>query len=101
MTPTAYQKQLKQEFLERAQAIFEQVMVEEGYQKAKELLALAKPPEAIFTSNALLSAGAFRALKESGLAIPNEIAFASFDETRWGTLVEPPVTVIEQPTYEN
>jgi len=74
---------------------------EEGYQKAKELLALAKPPEAIFTSNALLSAGAFRALKESGLAIPNEIAFASFDETRWGTLVEPPVTVIEQPTYEN
>jgi len=30
MTPTAYQEQLKREFMERAQAIFEQVMAEEG-----------------------------------------------------------------------
>ena len=30
MTPTAYHEKLKQEFIERAQAIFEQVMAEEG-----------------------------------------------------------------------
>jgi LacI family fructose operon transcriptional repressor len=73
---------------------------EEGYKMTKRLLSLPEPPDAIFTSNALLSAGAFRALRESGLAIPDEIAFASFDETTWTTLVEPPVTVIKQPTYE-
>lgn len=74
--------------------------VEEGYQKTRELLDLAQLPDAIFTSNALLSAGAFRALRESKRVIPDEIAFASFDETTWTTLVEPAVTVIEQPTVE-
>ena len=39
-------------------------------------------------------------LKESHVLIPDEIAFASFDETRWAGLVDPPLTVIEQPTYE-
>jgi LacI family fructose operon transcriptional repressor len=73
---------------------------EEGYKMTKRLLSLPEPSDAIFTSNALLSAGAFRALRESGLAIPDEIAFASFDETTWTTLVEPSVTVIKQPTYE-
>jgi LacI family fructose operon transcriptional repressor len=32
--------------------------------------------------------------------MPEEIAFATFDETPWSTLVDPPFTVIEQPTYE-
>jgi LacI family fructose operon transcriptional repressor len=72
----------------------------DGYKKTQELLNLPEPPDAIFTGNALLSAGAFRALRESRLAIPDEIAFAGFDETNWATLVEPPITVIEQPTYE-
>jgi LacI family fructose operon transcriptional repressor len=72
----------------------------EGYKTTKHLLGLAEKPDAIFTSNALLSAGAFRALRESGLAMPEEIAFASFDETTWTSLVEPGVTVIEQPTHE-
>ena len=93
---------LKEHGLKPAAALLHYVNAreEEGYQKTKELLALPEPPEAIFTSNALLSAGAFKALKESKLVIPDEIAFASFDETTWTPLVEPPVTVIEQPTYE-
>ena len=72
----------------------------DGYERAQALLNLPEPPEAIFTGNSLLSAGAFRALRESKLAIPDEIAFAGFDEATWTTLVDPPVTVIEQPIYE-
>jgi LacI family fructose operon transcriptional repressor len=72
----------------------------DGRKKTQELLNLPEPPDAIFTGNALLSAGAFRALRERKLAIPEQVAFASFDETTWTNLVEPPVTVIEQPTYE-
>jgi LacI family fructose operon transcriptional repressor len=52
------------------------------------------------TSNGLLAAGAFRALRERRVQIPGQLAFASFDETPWSTLVEPSITVIEQPTYE-
>ncbi len=73
---------------------------EDGYQATLKLLALPDRPEAIFTSNGLLATGTFRALRESGLAIPDEIAFATFDDTPWTGLVEPPVTVMRQPTYE-
>lgn len=71
-----------------------------GYQAIHKMLQLPKPPDAIFTSNGLLAAGALRALHDSKCAIPDEIAFASFDDTTWSRLVVPAVTVIEQPTYE-
>jgi LacI family transcriptional regulator, fructose operon transcriptional repressor len=73
---------------------------EDGYQTTGRLLALPIPPDAIMTSNGLLAAGAFRALREKRVPVPGQLAFASFDETPWSTLVKPPITVIEQPTYE-
>ena len=48
----------------------------------------------------MLSLGAYRALRECRLKIPDRIGFASFDETAWTSLVEPAITVIEQPTYD-
>ena len=73
---------------------------EDGFNTTIKLLGLSEPPDAIFTSNSLLAAGALRALRESDIAIPEEIAFASFDETTWAKLVVPALTVIEQPTYD-
>lgn len=73
---------------------------EEGYKATKQLLSLPERPEAIFASNGLMAVGAFRAIRESKLSIPDQIAFASFDKTTWSSLVEPAVTLIEQPTYE-
>jgi LacI family fructose operon transcriptional repressor len=72
----------------------------EGYKESLRLLQLPERPEAIMTSNGLLATGAFRAIRELGLKLPDEVAFASFDDTPWTTLVEPQVTVIQQPTYE-
>ena len=73
---------------------------EVGYKTTREFLDRPDRPEAIFSSNGLLATGAFRALRESQLALPDEMAFATFDDTPWAGLVEPPVTVIRQPTYE-
>ncbi len=81
-------------------ALFVEAREAEGYKATRELLKLSIPPDAIFTSNGLVSTGAFRALRESALKIPEQIAFATFDETPWSTLVDPPLTVIEQPTYD-
>ena len=72
----------------------------DGYMAAGKLLQLPERPDALFTSNSLLAAGALRTLRENNIAIPGEIAFASFDETTWSRLVVPPLTVVEQPTYE-
>lgn len=73
---------------------------DDGFNTTLKLLQLPDPPEAILTSNSLLAAGALRALRESKKATPEEVAFATFDETTWAKLVTPALTVIEQPTYE-
>ena len=73
---------------------------EEGYKATAKLLDLPEPPDALFTSNGLLSIGAYRALRDAKVAIPDQVALASFDDSTWAPLVQPAVTVIEQPTYE-
>ncbi len=72
----------------------------DGYTAVAKILQMNPPPDAIFTSNGLIAAGALKAILDSERAIPEEIAFASIDDTPWSRLVVPAVTVIEQPTYE-
>jgi DNA-binding LacI/PurR family transcriptional regulator len=73
---------------------------EMGYQCACQLLDLPEPPTAIFTGNNLLTIGALRAIQERKLRIPEDVGIAAFDEMRWASLIEPPLTVVKQPTYE-
>ena len=72
----------------------------DGYEAMLELLDLAESPDAVFISNSLAAAGVIRAIKERKKAIPGDIAVGCFDETIWSRLLEPAITVIEQPTYE-
>lgn len=62
--------------------------------------ALEGGPEALLASNSLLLMGAFRAARRAGLAVPEDIALAGFDNEPWTELVEPGLTVIEQPMAE-
>jgi LacI family fructose operon transcriptional repressor len=73
---------------------------EEGYRVTRELLATRPDLDTLLVSNGLTATGAYRALMESGVPCPGKIAFATFDEAAWTSLVRPTVTVIEQPTYE-
>ena len=73
---------------------------EEGYRVTAELLAGVSQVDGLLVSNGLTATGVYRALMESGKKCPQEIAFATFDESAWTVLVRPAVTVIEQPTYE-
>ncbi len=73
---------------------------DEGYRAARELLRRPDPPDAIFVSNGQLAVGAYRALIESGLRCPDDVAFACFDEAAWASLVTPSVTLIAQPTRD-
>lgn len=71
-----------------------------GYQATLKLLQLDKKPDALFTSNSLLAAGALRAIQERNLTIPDQIALTTFDDTSWARLVTLSLTVIDQPAYE-
>ena len=57
-------------------------------------------PDAIFCFNDPTALGALKAIKEAGLKRPDDVALVGFSETEVAQLVEPPLTSIEQPTYE-
>lgn len=69
----------------------------DAYLLTKELMSLAEPPTALFSTTGNLATGAFRALRELRLTIPDEVSLLSFDNYPWTSLVEPAVDVIEQP----
>ena len=67
---------------------------------ATQLLNQPDRPDAIFTTNSLLTAGTFQTVLDSGLRVPEDIAIVGFDEAPWISLVRPRITVIAQPTLE-
>jgi len=74
--------------------------INQGYETTMGMLAQEDKPDAIFTSNSMLTAGAFQAIRDSKLMVPKDIGLVGFDETTWGALVDPPITLIAQPTEE-
>lgn len=71
-----------------------------GYEAARTLMNLRERPTAIFTTNNLITIGAVQFLKESGVKIPGDVALVGFDEFESTTIVDPPLTVVAQPTYK-
>ena len=71
-----------------------------AYNLTKELLNSPNPPTALFIASGRLSRGAFQAIKELGLSIPEDLSFITFDETEWASLVNPPLTSVAQQTYK-
>ncbi|SDI33334.1 LacI family DNA-binding transcriptional regulator [Paenibacillus naphthalenovorans] len=57
-------------------------------------------PDAIFSTNSILTLEIMDALKELGLSVPKDIAVLGYDETAWAKHLDPPLTTIEQPAYE-
>lgn len=57
-------------------------------------------PDALILSNGLMLMGAVRAARAAGLAVPSDLGLAGFDNDAWTDLVEPGLTVIEQPVAE-
>ncbi len=72
--------------------------VEGGRISTHELLELADPPTAVFTTNNLMTLGALLALKEAQKRCPQELAVVGFDDPNWAEVLDPPLTVVRQPT---
>ncbi|WP_210480712.1 LacI family DNA-binding transcriptional regulator [Naasia sp. SYSU D00948] len=70
--------------------------VEAAKEAARDLLASADRPTAIFAANNVLAEGAWRAATELGLRIPDELSLAAFDDAPWMSMVTPGVTAVAQ-----
>jgi len=71
-----------------------------GYLQTKTLLNLDQAPTAIFTAGDLIALGAFQAIKEENLHIPDDISIATFDDPSFASHLSPPLTAIRQPIKE-
>jgi LacI family transcriptional regulator len=57
-------------------------------------------PTAIMTSNTLATRYVLRSIAHLGMRIPNDIAFAGFDDFDMAEFTSPPLTVVRQPAEE-
>jgi len=68
-----------------------------GEKAMRELLMLEQPPTAVFTCNDMMALGAYRAINDIGLKIPDDISIIGFDNIPFSQAVYPNLTTIQQP----
>jgi LacI family transcriptional regulator len=71
-----------------------------GYEMAQRALLATPQPTALFATNNFIAIGAWRALRDAGLRIPENITLVGFDDLPAGLVVDPFLTVAAQPGYE-
>ena len=73
----------------------------DGFRMAKEMLASpGDRPTAVLCANNFIAFGAIRALREAGLAVPDDISVVAFDDLPPEWVSDPFLTVAAQPAYD-
>jgi len=68
-----------------------------GLDAAERLLALDRPPTAVFASNDDMAAAAVAAAHRRGLDVPGDLTVVGFDDTALATAIWPELTTVRQP----
>lgn len=68
-----------------------------GLDAAERLLALRRPPSAIFASNDDMASAVVSVAHRRGLDVPRDLSVVGFDDTSAATMVWPELTTIHQP----
>jgi LacI family transcriptional regulator len=67
---------------------------ESGYTLTRKILSEKNRPDALITANDNMAVGAYRAIHEMGLRIPDDIAVASFNDISVAQFMNPPLTTV-------
>ena len=71
-----------------------------GIAAMRALLALPKPPTAVFCANDLLALGAYKACGQASVQIPRDISIVGCDDIEFAQLVTPELTTVAVPARE-
>ncbi len=74
--------------------------VPSGYAMTQRVLKSSPQPTALLTANNFIAIGAYRALRDSGLRVPDDVSLVGFDNLPEHMLLDPFLTVAAQPAYE-
>lgn len=75
----------------------EPLTVEAGYAAARRVLTGEDRPTALFCSDDLFAAGAMKAARDLGLAVPGDLSVIGFDDVDLAALLEPELTTVRIP----
>ncbi len=70
---------------------------EPGYLVTRKLLGTGEPFTALFAFNDISAIGAIRALREAGLAVPEDVSVVGFDDIQSAAFQNPALTTVRQP----
>ena len=70
-----------------------------GYEATLALMALNKPPTAIFCSSDRMAVGCYEALKQLGLNIPGDVSVVGFDDDEIASHLMPKLTTLKFPRH--
>lgn len=70
-----------------------------GYENMLRLLKNENRPTAVFAASDTMAIGAYKAILENNLRIPEDISIIGFDGIEVAEFVYPPISTIEQPRY--
>jgi LacI family transcriptional regulator len=73
--------------------------IEDGINAMNNLLALPNRPDGVFANNDLLAMGAMQVIKKAGIKIPQEIAVVGFSNWIYSSMIEPPLSSVDQPGF--
>jgi LacI family transcriptional regulator len=71
-----------------------------GFHLARELMRIAKPPDAIVCANDELAAGTILGLRELGKRVPTDVSIVGFDDRPFAAHLPTPLTTMAMPLYE-
>ncbi len=66
-----------------------------GFAGMKAILGSPEHPTAVVTANDLTAIGALRAVRDSGLRVPDDISVAGCDDIEMADIVHPPLTTLQ------
>jgi LacI family transcriptional regulator len=73
---------------------------ESGRTAMRRLLALPRPPDAVFAANDMMALGAMSAIRDAGLAVADDISLVGFDNVPMTGLMAPGLTTMAMPMNE-
>lgn len=97
----AFEKRMKRENIFRKEDIYVgEYTMSNGYELMKKALNCETVPEAFFIASDPMAIGAQKALQETGINVPSQVALVGFDDIEMAKFASSPLTTIKVYTKE-